>query len=185
MVGSTCRVSQIGTDRPKVGIKRLSIVNGAQTCYAIFDAMKDFYPDVKNFEHLAVLFRAFETDDPEMINKIAISTNNQNRINSRDLRANDEIQIKLELDLASHGISYVRKRGLHSQISTQRDSIDALKVGQILLAYRHFDPARAKRDSDSIFTDFYSKVFVNIDVKKLVEGIRWYWRIEEKRTFIE
>jgi hypothetical protein len=182
IVGSQCRVNRTGSDMPKIGIKRLSIVNGAQTCSAIFDAMRDFYPDVARFEKLSVLFRVFETEDPNLINKIAVSTNNQNRINPRDLRANDDSQTKLEVELKAYQIRYLRKRGFYEDVNDTLRLLDSLKAGQILLSYIHHDPVRAKRDSDLIFTDLYLKVFGSVDVQGLVDGLDWFDLIEKKRV---
>lgn len=185
IVGSQCRVNRNASDMPKIGIKRMSIVNGAQTCSAIFDAMKDFHPDVSKFEKLSVLFRVFETEDPDLIARIAVSTNNQSRINPRDLRANDEIQRLLEKDLRNHGVKYLRKRGFDENFDDEMEELDALKAGQILLSYVHHDPVRAKRDSDSIFTEFYYKVFGKIDVDQLVEALKWYKLIDEKKRTVQ
>ncbi|UWP89942.1 AIPR family protein [Aliiroseovarius crassostreae] len=185
VVGSTLRVNRTASDRPRIGVKKMSIVNGAQTCHAIFEAMKDYYPDFSTFEHLSVLFRVFETDDPDLISSIAISTNNQNRIGPRDLRANDVHQIRLEEKLAALGVRYRRKRSFTAEPSSDMPTIDALKAGQILLAYVHHDPARAKRDSDSIFTDFYQKIFAEVDPSILVKGLDWFNLIEERRQYIE
>ncbi|MEO1453046.1 MAG: AIPR family protein [Pseudomonadota bacterium] len=187
IVGSSLRVNRTA-DRPKVGIKQLSIVNGAQTCHSIFEAMKDYYPSFEIFRDLSVLFRIFETDDPKLISDIAISTNNQNRISPRDLRANDQIQVRLEAELKEYGLTYRRKRQLavyDDHPSADNADMDALRAGQIILSYVHFDPARAKRDSDSIFTDFYGKIFGRVDVPRLVEGYRWLQVIEERKKFIE
>jgi len=185
IVGSQCKVNKTGSDMPKIGIKRLSIVNGAQTCSAIFDAIKDYYPDISKFEKLSVLFRVFETEDPDLISRIAVSTNNQSRINPRDLRANDDIQKRLERELRSYGISYRRKRGFQPEGSEEGKHLDALKAGQILLSYVHHDPVKAKRDSDAIFTDLYAKVFGGADVAQLVEALSWYEIIEEKRRIVQ
>ncbi|MCO8146155.1 AIPR family protein [Rhodovulum tesquicola] len=185
IVGSKCRVMRTGSDMPKIGIKNMSIVNGAQTCSAIFDAMKDYYPDVRKFEKLSVLFRIFETEDPELIGRIAVSSNNQNRINPRDLRANDDEQVMLERELAKFGIRYQRKRGFDYDPDDGRRSIDALKVGQILLSFVHHDPARAKRDSDSIFSELYQSVFGNVSVETLFEAIQWYDLIEGRKRYIQ
>jgi len=187
IVGSSLRVIKAG-DRPKVGIKRMSIVNGAQTCHSIFEAMKDYYPNFDIFRELSVLFRIFETDDPKLISDIAISTNNQNRISPRDLHANDQVQVRLEAELKEYGLTYQRKRQLavydESTIAVKAD-LDALRAGQIILSYVHLDPARAKRDSDSIFTEFYGKIFGRVDVPRLVEGYRWLQKIEERKQYIE
>ncbi|MBX2829621.1 MAG: AIPR family protein [Rhodospirillales bacterium] len=186
MVGTSCKVMRTATDNPKVGVKRLSIVNGAQTCSAIFDAMKDYFPDFGGFEELSVLFRIFETDDPELISKIAVSTNTQNRILSRDLRVNDERQLKLESDLAKLGVTYVRKRGLLASYSVKGGRIlDALRAGQLIMSYKLHDPARAKRDSDSIFSEAYEKIFNSATAEQIVEALEWFELIEEKKQFIE
>ncbi|MCF6233462.1 MAG: AIPR family protein [Rhodobacteraceae bacterium] len=188
IVGSTLRVNTTGTDRAKVGIKRMSIVNGAQTCHSIFEAMKDYYPNFEIFRNLSVLFRVFETDDPKLISDIAISTNNQNRISPRDLRANDEFQVRLEAELKEYGLTYRRKRQFAAYDDhplSRQDNLDALKAGQIILSYVHLDPARAKRDSDAIFTDFYGKLFGRVDVPRLVEGYNWLKVIEERKKYIE
>lgn len=185
MVGSQCRVNRTASDMPKIGIKRMSIVNGAQTCSAIFDAIKDYYPDTSKFEKLSVLFRVFETEDPDLISRIAVSTNNQSRINPRDLRANDDIQRKLEIQLRPYGISYRRKRGFQPDISEDGKHLDALKAGQILLSYVHHDPVKAKRDSDMIFTDLYAKVFGGVDVSQLVEALSWFEIIDERRRIVQ
>lgn len=185
IVGSQCRVLKAGSDMPKIAIKRMSIVNGAQTCSAIFDAMKDYYPRIDQFERLSVLFRVFETEDPDLIARIAMSTNNQNRINPRDLRANDPEQIRLEMELRLLGISYLRKRGIFGAVDESAKTLDALKAGQLLLSYVHHDPARAKRDSDSIFTDLYHKVFSDSSAHVLAEAGEWYDLIELRRNRIQ
>lgn len=187
IVGSSLRVSK-NADRPKVGIKQMSVVNGAQTCHSIFEAMKDYYPNFEIFRDLSVLFRIFETDDPKLISDIAISTNNQNRISPRDLRANDQVQVRLEAELKEYGVTYRRKRQLavyDGDLFSGKADLDALRAGQIILSYVHLDPARAKRESDSIFTDFYGKIFGRVDVPRLVEGYRWLQVIEDRKKYIE
>lgn len=184
IVGTDVRVMKTG-DIPKVGVKQMSIVNGAQTCSAIFDCMKDQFPDFSKFERLSILFRLFKTDDPEIIEQIALSTNSQNRIQSRDLRANDKYQLELEEKLVAHGIDYIRKRG--GRIHEKDDvglQLDALKAGQLLLSYVHLDPAGAKRQSDHIFGEWYHKIFSSVDVDKLVRSYHLYLQIEEQQKFI-
>lgn len=183
IVGTDVKVMNTG-DRPKIGIKKMSIVNGAQTCSAIFDCMKEQYPDFKSFDKLSVIFRLFKTDDPERIEKIALSTNSQNRIHPRDLRANDNYQINLEAKLAQHGISYIRKRGSFEYSHNNQPQLDALKAGQLLLSFVHLDPAGAKRQSDHIFSEWYHKVFASVDIQKLLRAHELFLKIEEKQKYI-
>lgn len=185
IVGTEVKVMR--TAEPcKIGIKKMSIVNGAQTCSAIFDCMKDQYPNFKNFENLSVLFRLFKTDDPAIIEQIAISTNSQNRIQPRDLKANDNNQIRLEEELSKKGIKYMRKRGSfeYNGVESTEKKLDALHAGQLLLSYVHREPANAKRQSDLIFSDWYSKIFSSINIDKLVRAYELYIKIEQYQKFI-
>jgi len=173
------------SDLKKIAVKNMNIVNGAQTCSAIFDAMKDYYPNFDNFDDLSILFRLFITDDRALIDKIALSTNSQNKINPRDLKANDEIQVKIENYLHEHGIKYIRKRGDYGVVDDDdMHPLDALKAGQIILSYIHMDPTSAKRDSDNIFSGNYGKIFNNINLEKFIEGVRLFNLIEKKRDYI-
>lgn len=184
IVGSVFKVMTT-SDQPKIGVKNLNIVNGAQTCSAIFDAMSRFWPETERFKNLSVLIRVFATDDRDMISRIALSSNSQNRINPRDLKANEAEQIQLEKALLGEGIQYVRKRGEYQQFASEYVELDALKAGQIALAYIHFEPAEAKRDSDDIFSQDYGKIFHNMNIDKLVEGFRIFQTISRRRAEIE
>ena len=184
IIGSNVKIMKTG-DQPKIGIKNMNIVNGAQTCSAIFDAMKVYFPDFGLFDSLSVLFRVFGTENRDLIEQISLSTNSQNKINSRDLKANDEVQRNIEKFLLGRGIKYIRKRGDYGVETGDLAPLDALKAGQIILSYVHLDPARAKRDSDSIFMKNYGKIFHNFDMEKLIEGYEVYKIIEKKRSFIE
>lgn len=183
IIGTSFKIMR-GADQYKIGIKNLNIVNGAQTCSAIFDAMKDYYPDFDSFDKLSVLFRVFATDDRDLIDKIALSTNSQNKVNPRDLKANDKIQVELERSLLMYGIKYVRKRGEYDYDQIDLEQLDALKAGQIIISYIHREPARAKRDSDAIFAEDYGKIFQNLDIQKLLEGYKLFKLIEQKREMI-
>jgi hypothetical protein len=183
-VGSDFK-AMTSSDQPKIGIRNLNIVNGAQTCSAIFDAMSRYWPDTERFRNLSVLVRVFATDDREMISRIALSSNSQNRINPRDLKANEAEQIRLEKDLLARGIQYVRKRGEYQEFVSEYVELDALKAGQIALAYIHLEPAEAKRDSDDIFSDDYGRIFHSMNVDKLVEGFRIFQMIARRRSEIE
>lgn len=183
IIGTDVKVMK--TSEPcKIGVKKMSIVNGAQTCSAIFDCMKNEYPDFSKFENLSVLFRLFQTNEPDIIERVAISTNSQNRIQPRDLRANDNYQIKLEQELAEKNITYIRKRGRFGDEKEGGNKLDALKAGQLILSYAHYEPANAKRQSDNIFSDWYNKIFASVDVSKLVRAYELYSKIEDYQKFI-
>lgn len=189
LTGSHVKV--LKTVEPKrILVKHLNIVNGAQTCSAIFDSMKDHYPNLEQFSDLSVLFRLFQTNDSEMIERIAISTNTQNRIHPRDLKANDEIQQRLEADLKKHHIIYYRKRGMQNyrkrgmQNENNEATLDGLKAGQLILAYEKLKPAEAKKQSDNIFTEWYYELFGRVDVTRLLRAFDLFTKIEKKQKFI-
>ena len=98
-------------DQPKIQTKNLSIVNGAQTCAALFDAAAHYDFDFTIFKELSIPFRLYFTNDPNLIEQISISTNSQNRVNRSDLKANDEKQKKIAKSMKALGVTYVRKRG--------------------------------------------------------------------------
>jgi len=183
IIGSDFKVINT-SDQPRVRIKNMNIVNGAQTCSAIFNTMKEYEPDFESFADLSVLFRLFATDSQDLIDQIALSTNSQHRINPRDLKANDDVQKKLENDLTDKGIRYIRKRGDYGIEHDGLVPLDAMKAGQIVLSYIHKDPAAAKRESDQIFAENYGKIFHNLNLEKLVEAFKIFQLIEERKNFI-
>jgi len=69
----------------------MQIVNGCQTATALALAEKagKLAPDTR------VMLRIYETADAQLVDKIVLTTNNQNKISSRDLRSNDKIQIDM------------------------------------------------------------------------------------------
>jgi hypothetical protein len=67
-------------DHPKIKITNVQIVNGCQTATALAHAARDgtLRPDTR------VLLKVFETSDSTLAERIVFTTNNQNRISSRD-----------------------------------------------------------------------------------------------------
>ena len=183
MIATEGRISNT-SDRPKIKVKNLSIVNGVQTCSAVFEAMKEHCPNFEPFRELSIAFRLFISDDPDLVDQISITTNSQNRINFRDLKANDEIQKAIEKDLRAIGIGYIRKRGaiLHDEALIP---LDAMKAGQIILAYQLRQPDRAKRESDHIFTKDYHRIFGKFDAPTMLRALTLFNLIWKYREQIE
>jgi len=125
-----------------------------------------------------------ETDDTKTIEQIAVSTNSQNRIHPRDLRANDDFQVQLEYKLKEKGIKYIRKRGGFDDYEESMPQLDALKAGQLIRSYIKKDPTGAKRQSDHIFNDWYHETFSSVDIDRLVRAYNLYLKIEEQQKFI-
>ena len=92
-------------DNPYVKLRNLQIVNGCQTAttLALAQQSKALAPDVR------VLTRIYETTNPNLVSRIVLTTNNQNQISSRDLRANDPMQLDMEQGFKIYGYLYERK----------------------------------------------------------------------------
>jgi hypothetical protein len=138
-----------------VTLHRPQIVNGRQTAETLFRVFRE---ESHRTADVAVFVRVVQTSDPSLIEEVSIATNSQSRIGSRDLRANSAIAQKLASGLASLGYYYVRKRGEHSTHPPGR-TIDALRAGQLILAYLRGFPEKAKTDTTSMFGEQFETVF--------------------------
>jgi len=169
---------QKGTRSPVINLSGFQIVNGAQTCNALFNAHVRAPEKVAN---VLLLVKIFETHRKDISSRVAIATNSQARINLRDLHANDEVQKKIEQVLLTYGLYYERKKNQHID-RPAAERIDALKLGQAILSYELGEPDKAKTESDSIFGYRYSEIFHDRrDGDTLYKLIRLYEEIERRR----
>jgi hypothetical protein len=172
---------QKGIRNPVITVRDFQIVNGAQTCHALFSAYGR-NPEVVS--KVLLLARIYETGRQDISNRVAIATNSQARINLRDLHSNDEVQKKIEQVLLSQNVFYERKKNQHAeQISGLR--VDALKLGQMILAYKLREPDKCKTESDSIFGSRYHLIFNDaLDGEWLAKLAFLYAEIENRRDEI-
>lgn len=162
-----------------VTLHRPQIVNGRQTAETIFEAYRE---DPSSTADVAVFVRIIQTSDLSLIEEVSVATNSQSRIGSRDLRANSSIAKKLAAGLDRLGYYYVRKRGEKSTRAPEQ-TIDALKAGQLILAYMRGLPEKAKTDTASMFGDEFESVFDphNITPELLVTAHRIFLQIEMEK----
>lgn len=156
---------------PKAHMVNPQIVNGGQTSHALFEAGR---ADISRIADVRILVRIIETADPSLTNRVAEATNSQTPIRSRDIRSNDKVQIQLENALRPLGYFYERKNDQHIGEATDR-RIDAVKLGQVILAYVLREPDRAKTASNKIFGEFYDWVF-NENILS-AENVLAIWKI--------
>ena len=121
-----------GHSNPKIRIEDFQIVNGAQTSHSLLEAYKRA-PEA--FENVVLMVRIYATNREDITERVAVATNSQARIQSRDLRANHPALKKLELGLHDQGYFFERKRNMHADRDPKK-RIDALKLGQILLSFQ-------------------------------------------------
>jgi hypothetical protein len=144
-------------DNAHVKIKNLQIINGCQTATALAVAARsgELKADTR------VLLRIYKTDDPALIDKIVLTTNNQNRISNRDLKANDRVQIDMEDAFVPFNYLYERKvnqyRGV--TIAAGQHIVANEIVGQAYLGIVLKRPADARRRKYKVWADYYSQIF--------------------------
>ncbi len=162
-----------------VTLHRPQIVNGRQTTETIFAAYRQ---DPTGVGEVTVTVRVIQTSDPDFIEEVSVATNSQSRIGSRDLRANSAIARKLAAGLERLGYCYVRKRGEKS-CQTAEKTIDALKAGQLILAYLRGLPEKAKIETSSMFGDDFNSVFDphQVTPELLVAAHRLFGEIEQEK----
>lgn len=146
------------SDSPVVKLSSLQIVNGSQTVHALYDAYCD--PNLK--EKLAtvyVLVRVYATKDRDLGQNIAMYTNTQNPVKSRDTRSNDDRQRMLSQELEILEYKYQRKKNEDSSTFNKDKIIDSEKAGQVILSFYLAKPGDAKNKKSRIFDQEYEAVF--------------------------
>ncbi len=154
-------------DNPLVKVKNAQIVNGCQTTVTIREAYEQglLRADVK------LLVRIYATDNPRLIDKITLTTNNQNKITDRDLRANDEVQRDIQHMMQEwYSYYYERKNKEFRDLRRNQRSriIPNTKAAQAYLAIVRRKPSVARGYMARIWSDHYSEIFSNATVEDLL-----------------
>lgn len=143
-------------DNPHVKLQNLQIVNGCQTATTLARAQAsgNLVPDIR------VLTRIYETKDRDLVDRIVLTTNNQNQISSRDLQANDPVQIDMEKAFKIYGYLYERKPRQFddSQIDVSRLFTNEA-VAQSYLAVVLKTPSDGRARKYKVWSELRSKIF--------------------------
>lgn len=142
----------------------MQIVNGCQTATALALAEKDgkLAPDTR------VMLRIYETADAQLVDKIVLTTNNQNKISSRDLRSNDKVQIDMQEAFSKYGLFYERKINQYgAQTPANRIVVNEL-VAQSYLGIVLKKPSDARRRKYKVWGELYDKIFSSEAVEPYV-----------------
>jgi hypothetical protein len=143
-------------DNPHVKLRNLQIVNGCQTAttLALAQISGKLAPDVR------VLTRIYETQDRNLIDRIVLTTNNQNQISSRDLRANDPVQMDMEDGFKIYGYLYERKP---RQFDDSKIDVTRLftneAVAQSYLSIVLKTPSDGRARKYKVWGELHSKIF--------------------------
>ena len=167
-----------GHTNPKLVFKDFQIVNGAQTSHSLVEAART---NPEALSDVVLMVRMYATDRVDIAERVAVATNSQARIQSRDLMSNHGVLKKLELAFKERGYFLERKKNMHSDQPQDR-RVDALKLGQIILSFELREPDKAKTESDSIFDSRFHQVFDNHQgIDELIRLYQIYEIIEEMR----
>jgi hypothetical protein len=167
-----------GHTNPVIRIEDFQIVNGAQTSHSLIEAARRSPEALQN---VVLTVRVYATSRTDIAERVAVATNSQARIQARDLKANHPVLKKMEMAFAERGYYFERKRNMHGD-KDPRKRIDALKLGQILLAFMLKEPDRAKADSDKIFDERFTAIFhEHHNMDEVVRIVELYQLIEEMR----
>lgn len=150
-------------DNPMVKISNLQIVNGCQTATALAHAARDgtLRPDTR------VLLKIFETTDPTLASRIVLTTNNQNRISTRDLKANDAVQQDMQRRFERYNLLYEHKVNQYATttLTGGQRIVSNEDVGQAYLAIALKKPGDARRRKYKVWADNYADIFSGSSVE--------------------
>ncbi|KHG39106.1 MULTISPECIES: AIPR family protein [Aphanizomenon] len=163
----------------QVRVENLQIINGGQTCMTIFKTLQDPNFCQQNTQAY-VLVRLYQlpNDNDDLVQKITYATNSQNPVDLRDLRANDNLQRRLEMDIQQLGFNYRRKR---SDTGTKSTDITSGVAAEAILAVWRQKPHQAKFFTREHFGKLYNVIFTEqLNGAQVVIAVQLY-RIAENR----
>ena len=164
----------------QVQVENLQIINGGQTCMTIFKTLQQ--PELlqqNNQAYLLLRLYQLPSDNDDLVQKITYATNSQNPVDLKDLRANDHLQQRLEMDIKQLGFNYRRKRSDTSARSTT-DITSGVAAEAILAVWRQ-KPHQAKFFTREHFGKLYDAIFTEkLNGSQVVIAVQLY-RIAENR----
>jgi len=152
-VNILCDSARLDEEKEKLVISNYVVVNGAQSITTFRRAESSLSSDLR------VLAKIIQINDPDLSKKITINSNNQNAIKSRDLKSNNEIQLRLReefsrVERAAYDLEI--KRG--QEIDSGKTVITNEEAGRLLLAFDLMSPESCHQVY-KVFDDRYSDIF--------------------------
>lgn len=179
VVCSKFRHNALQAENYSVQVDDLQIINGGQTCKTIQKTLLA-HPD-QDYSQAYVLLRLYEigSSDDLIVGDITYATNSQNPVDLRDLRANDEIQQKLEMGMPDLGYQYKRKRD--EQVSGS-STITAGVAAEAVFAVWRCKPHQAKFRRSELFGLFYDDIFRrDLNAAQVILAVLIFRMVENER----
>ncbi|MCX4240673.1 AIPR family protein [Paraliomyxa miuraensis] len=157
--------SSLRQNNYQVKVEGLQIINGGQTCKTIQQVLGEptqqepsEAPNRVSFDDTFVMVRLYQLgeDDGHLGHAITYATNNQTPVELQDLRANDELQQRLALDLAELGYTYKTKRDNHPASET---TITSKQAAIAVLTIWRRQPHLARFAESRLFDHYYPRIF--------------------------
>jgi hypothetical protein len=167
MICSKFSYNGLQSDNWIVKVNDLQIINGGQSCKTILHTIKN-NPE-KDYSNAYVLVRLYELSGDGMdalITDVTIATNSQNPVDLRDLRANDDLQKRLETAVAE--LSYTYRRKKDNTIFRRDTTILSSVAAEAIFSVWKKKPYQAKFKKNELFGAFYHQVFDDINGAQLV-----------------
>lgn len=167
----------------QVKIENLQVINGGQTSNTIARVIKEISEtDTKNLDKAFVMIRLYQLSQEKenFVQNITYATNSQNPVDLKDLKANDEVQLRLERDVSQLGYTYRRKRT--DSISSKPEEISSATAAEAILAVWRKRPHQAKFFAREHFGKLYNEIFSpSLTGAQLVTATLLYRIAENKR----
>jgi hypothetical protein len=161
----------------QVKVENLQIINGGQTCMTIFQTLQQL-TIIPNEAYVLLRLYQLPSDNEDLVQRITFATNSQNPVDLRDLRANDEVQRRLEMDIQQLGFTYRRKR---SDAGTRAIDITSGVAAEAVLSVWRHRPQQAKFFTREHFGRLYGEIFSpQLNGAQVVLAVQLY-RIAENR----
>jgi hypothetical protein len=173
MICSKFSYNGLQADNWMVKVDNLQVINGGQSCKTILYTIKD-NPTI-DYSNAYVLVRLYELPDDgidSLITDVTIATNSQNPVDLRDLRANDDLQKRLETAIAELGYSYKRKKD--NTFSSPEITILSSVAAESIYSIWKKKPFQVKFKKNELFGVFYTDVFSNINAAQLLMAVFIY-----------
>ncbi|MEM5516046.1 AIPR family protein [Henriciella sp. AS95] len=145
-------------DSPMVKLTNLQIINGCQTTSSIRAA----YEAGELSEDVKLQLKIYQSKDRSFVDNVVVATNNQNAIGTRDLHANDEIQLLIQRRIEEdYDLFYERKRGEAKSANVPKSKvINMEKAGQAYLAVFKRQPTISRAQKYKVYApEYYSEIF--------------------------
>ncbi len=145
----------------QIKVENLQIVNGGQTYMTIFKTLEDMEAKGQNPPtEASVMVRIYKLpkDNEDIVLQITQATNSQNPVYLRDLRSNDEKQLRLEASIKELGFNYRRKR---TDSTIKPTDITSGTAAEAILAVWRYSPHQSKFMTREHFGKLYDKIYTD------------------------